>query len=626
MAGFLGEICSSVLIQVVLMVSVASVSTETSFARGKEFFVAFPIHNKDHLAYESVHTLLISNPNHNNVTVNVSFPKMTSLDDVTSTVLPDQTWRVVLNSSLELKDSGVQSKGVYINASDSVEVHALSDWSIIGMTHSKGTFLALPREALGEEYVIATNCMIHHCFCVIVVTEDDTNVTVSLRIPSLETVVFDGVSYSNNDTISVRGDVGDVIQITCFKCDMSGSLVRASRDVAVIAGSQFGRTGECSGADLAVEQFLPWAYAGHRYSLGFDVIFQGTCTDVVKIVTNDVNTQFVYDGVRYVSSVVRETFEFLRMKDRVTEIVANKKILVAQFSDPKENGDPVLFLPLPETSWATSYDFFVYGLDSAVTHLQLVGKEGVGVDLSADGAVVLSQNVTADNYTVVIMELDIGSSRVTLQCRNASSQCQPFYGVVVHQFSSKGWSLPLLPAMLNTISDAQDTETTSAVDTTLLVTSVETTSGTPSVETASGTTSVETTETGLQDATTELTKTSLYPLTSDGIVTSQTVTTQTDVSRHKTRNICPCSCGLSQKVGPTPDTEKIVTDLQRELVLDPENLSVSKRKRISAPDSRVSSVSMGVTAIAVMVVVFGVILCSDLLSVGKPRSRAKQKK
>ena len=96
--------------------------------------------------------------------------------------------------------------------------------------------MALPLQSLSVEYVIATHCDLNNCFCAVVITENSTCVNIHLRVGNGGVVTYEGVEYRDYDVIAAIGEVGDVIQVTCLNCDLSGTLVTASRNVSVIAG------------------------------------------------------------------------------------------------------------------------------------------------------------------------------------------------------------------------------------------------------------------------------------------------------------------------------------------------------------------------------------------------------
>nr|KAG5702056.1 hypothetical protein BaRGS_032305 [Batillaria attramentaria] len=77
------------------------------------------------------------------------------------------------------------------------------------------------------------------------------------------------------------------------------------------------------------EFFLAFPRQASRYILGEDEGYE-----LVKVITGDVITTFSYDGVTYTSSSPRQVFQFTRSHGAPVEILADDKVLVAQFIMP----------------------------------------------------------------------------------------------------------------------------------------------------------------------------------------------------------------------------------------------------------------------------------------------------
>nr|KAG5704882.1 hypothetical protein BaRGS_003865 [Batillaria attramentaria] len=159
---------------------------------------------------------------------------MASVSALSYDIPPKGYWKTAIDHRLQLHGSSKQSKGVNVVADNLVEVQVISELTV--GWRSKGSYMSLPVELLSDDYVIATLCELNNCFCAIVLTQDGTDVSISLRVPTGDAVVYEGVTYGNDDVITASGDRGDVIQVTCYECDLSGTRVRSSHDIAVIAG------------------------------------------------------------------------------------------------------------------------------------------------------------------------------------------------------------------------------------------------------------------------------------------------------------------------------------------------------------------------------------------------------
>ncbi|KAK7490382.1 hypothetical protein BaRGS_00018361 [Batillaria attramentaria] len=419
-----GVLSWTILVFGTLMFVSPSSATNSSLpisARGTEFFLAFPRHtHTSGLTQE----LIISNPADTITTARVQFPQLPeSTQCLTRVIPPGGWWRVELNETFHVGSSSREDKGIYVTSSGPVDVQVLAQQS--GGKQAKGGYKALPREALSADYVVATHCVLNNCFSLIVVTENKTNMNISLRLQNGGQVTFEGVAYADDDVISTSGDAGHVIQVTCYRCDISGTRVQASRPVAVIAGGEFEQVGSTTSVkDMLVEQLLPWRAAGTRYVLGGDAI-SSSKTELVKIITGDVIT-FSYDGVTHTSSRPRQVFQFTRSSSAAVEILADDKVLVAQFIKPG-GGDYVMVVPLPVSSWKTCYDVFVYGQDATDLHLVLF---------------------TPDTGTLPTALLQPSNGYLRVQtpgdCVSAPAACYPFSGYLYAYSSWKAWSIPIM--------------------------------------------------------------------------------------------------------------------------------------------------------------------------------------
>lgn len=340
-------------------------------ARGTEFFIAFPQHSRNATPTNTTIknlTLIIWNPNSKNITAKLYFKNLPTLNKQISLMALTASAQQMPND-LQLYGSTKQNKSVYITASSPVEVQVLSSWEDL-YPKSMGSFLALPREVLSQEYVIATHCTEEHCFLVVVTTENTTDVIIDLRISEGGNLTYNSLDYKDGDVVTTTGDAGDVIQILCFVCDLSGTRVRASKNVSVIAGGQF-TTVSKDGNDMVVEQFLPWSNFGQRYVLAADLLYP-ISTETVKVVTNSINTTFRFQNNCYTSVRARQTFQITRSSNTFVEILASQKILVARFAEPRNIGDGVMIIASPVTNWATSYELNAFTQNSNQTHLVLI--------------------------------------------------------------------------------------------------------------------------------------------------------------------------------------------------------------------------------------------------------------
>ncbi|KAK7490381.1 hypothetical protein BaRGS_00018360 [Batillaria attramentaria] len=387
--------------------------------------------------YGLTQELIVSNPTDTATTARVQFPQLPQFTQcLTSAILPGGYWRVELNDTFHVGSSSRENQGIYVTSSGPVDVQVLAEFE--SMTKSKGGYKALPLEALSADYVMVTQCVDNNCFGLIVLTENGTDVNISLRLQNGGQVTFEGVAYADDDVISTGGDAGHVIQVTCYQCDISGTFVRASRPVAVIAGGEQETAVYFYPTDMLVEQLLPWHACGTRYILREDEGYE-----LVKVITGDVITTFSYDGVTYTSSSPRQVFQFTRSHGAPVEILADDKVLVAQFIMP-DFGDYVMVVPLPVSLWKTCYDVFVYGQDAAGFDLELVTETNTAASLVTIKGVMFTPGAVP--LPTALLQPSSGYLRVQTpsDCVSAPAACYPFSGYLYAYSSWKAWSIPIM--------------------------------------------------------------------------------------------------------------------------------------------------------------------------------------
>jgi hypothetical protein len=85
-------------------------------------------------------------------------------------------------------------------------------------------------------------------------------------------------------------------------------------------------------------------------------------------------------------------------------------------------------------------------------------------------------------------------------------------------------------------------------------------------------------------------------------------------SGHSTEVPPPCSCVCPTNSNNITDTEleQKITDIKKQLTVNKSSLSSTLRKKTSAPDERISSVSMGAVGICVIVALSMSVVAADV--------------
>ncbi len=275
-------------------------------------------------------------------------------------------------------NESVASQSVHIVASDEVTVYALNQANL-----TSDAFLVLPTDALAEDYIIASynsdvtkngttqvvsNNSTPSQFAV-VATEDSTVVYITPRVqtPRNPRRKTDTVFLERGDSYLVQADLRVGVDP-----DLTGSLVRASKPVAVFAGHHrallpLALRGTLASRDCLVEQMNPirtWGKSAFivPFIQASDEIPAGS--DVMRVIAGFDSTEVTVDGV------LRRTInagEFYQ-QDVVgaMEIATSRPAMVAQYKkssgtasqfDFTRVGDPFMMLVPPAEQFMDAYRF-----------------------------------------------------------------------------------------------------------------------------------------------------------------------------------------------------------------------------------------------------------------------------
>nr|MDA3843797.1 IgGFc-binding protein [Candidatus Kapabacteria bacterium] len=257
-----------------------------------------------------------------------------------------------LNPKAELLGSGTV---------DDLSVHVTSDLpiSVYGLNRrhqTTDTYLGLPVNVLGYEYramcyIAAVQLMGQFA---VIATENNTNVTIT---PTVNTKKFPGgISYT------VRLKKGEVYQVQAkyesrSTCDLTGSLIKADKKIAVFSGHQCAYVPSSTIAcNHLVEQLPPVTSWGKNFFLGK---FKTRLNYTYRVLANEDDTRIFEDTTLVDVLKPGEYFEARRNKS--LQISATKPVLVSQYShglsDGDSIGDPMMLLVSPTLQFLHKYRF-----------------------------------------------------------------------------------------------------------------------------------------------------------------------------------------------------------------------------------------------------------------------------
>lgn len=276
------------------------------------------------------------------------------------------------------------------------------------------SFLAFPVDVLGNEYRVMCYTVSIEMLPIfaIVATEDGTEVTI---IPS-----FDTDFNPANVPFSIKMNKGDVYQVAAKfvqspNCDLTGSIIRANKKIAVFSGHQCAYVPpNKSACNHLVEQMPPVSSWGKHYYLG---ILKPRKNYTFRVLANEPETRVFVDGKLVRTLNGGEFFDSLINKP--LQITSNKPILVAQYSHGynigDSIGDPMMLLVSPTQQFLKSYRFAT-PVHGEWRHFINVVIPTIAIPrLRLDGAPVdssLFEQIGISRYSIGYIQVEYGSHSI----------------------------------------------------------------------------------------------------------------------------------------------------------------------------------------------------------------------
>jgi PKD repeat protein len=277
----------------------------------------------------------------------------------------------------------VESKGVYINSTGNIAVHAFNE----RRRSADGTVI-LPLSALGKDYYVTSHYEVmtanvnynanfnDESTLLVVAVENDTRVEIT---PSVNTLT--GNIASNPFTIELN--TGQSYQLKA-RGDLTGTRIRVIGDnagdcknLAVFGGNKWTSVGDCGAAnDHLYQQMYPTNTWGTEYiHISYDGRSSG---ELVKVLASEDNTTVFVNGVEEGSINAGQYLTFDFPANYTASIRSSKPTAVTGFSksqecnDPSEpfylDGDPFMITYSPNEQLLTSITFNAIQLPSINRH------------------------------------------------------------------------------------------------------------------------------------------------------------------------------------------------------------------------------------------------------------------
>jgi len=243
---------------------------------------------------------------------------------------------------------------VHITADTTIAVYGLNS-----RYQTTDTFVGLPVSVLGTQYRIMGYTKLAADLLsefTIVATEDDTEVQI---VPT--TITSTGRPAGRPFNVRLRK--GDVYTVgarwqSIGPCDLTGSLITASKKIAVFSGHQCAYVPpKIEACNHLIEQIPPITAWGKHYYLG---MLKERSKFTYRVVASEPNTR-VFKNSRLMAVLNPGEFhEELNVSEHI-QVTADKPVMVAQFAQGFKNGDsvgdPMMILVSPTQQFLKVYRF-----------------------------------------------------------------------------------------------------------------------------------------------------------------------------------------------------------------------------------------------------------------------------
>ena len=381
----------SISLQLLLLLLTATVlAAQTN--EGTEFYLSFPASLEDASPSQEYIRLYIMS----SVATNVDIYTLGQLKGSVTTVPNGIVTFDLSKSEAQLmvrevttpvpSDRLYEKSAVRVVSDDPISLHCMNRRS-----HTSDGFLALPVIALGREYIVAsaadnipvpTNVEFPSQFMV-VAPHDSTSVTITFAMAT--------PNHSAGETITVpmmKGDVYSAMSVG-FKGDLTGSIIRADKPVAVMAGqvcTYLPDENHHSG-DHLVEMLTPVETWGRSYYAM--PIAERTKGDTYRVFAAEAGTDIVVNGVTIttidqVGGAKGEGWiEFREETRRPLLFASNKPINVVQYNNGQDydratSTDPFYMVLSPVRQYVGAATFTTPSNDFAKNFVGIVA-DSVGM-------------------------------------------------------------------------------------------------------------------------------------------------------------------------------------------------------------------------------------------------------
>ncbi|XP_013415051.1 IgGFc-binding protein [Lingula anatina] len=376
--------------------------------QGVEFYVAFGENNPNSLSLE----LFITTSLNQTITVNVTAPLASSVyAGETVTVSKGQVRIVQIPKDIRMTGSSVQSRGIYITASDEIIVYAVNKEH-----YSSDSFLVIPADVLGTDYFVpawprntAVSGRQEPAQIGVVATENSTSVNFTMPSHSFS-CSYNGQTYSSGDSLTVSLDRCQTFQLQCDE-DLTGARVTSDKPIGIVSGNkrtELLSTSSSRSSDHIEEMIPSVPTLGRRFLTA--PLSERSAGDVFRIIGTVQGTTLTVQGTTSGNNTYTlnagEFQQLLVSSNDYLYIEATKAVLVVQYSKSASadsaQTDPFMMLLPPLEQFDSYYTLAtVEGVSAAFrNYINVIIKMDQLSGLYLDGAPVAPGDV-ATNWTQI---------------------------------------------------------------------------------------------------------------------------------------------------------------------------------------------------------------------------------
>lgn len=250
-------------------------------------------------------------------------------------------------------DNIEEAQGIHITSDNPITVYGLNR-----RYQTTDTYLGLPVEVLGTEYRVMSYFVTDDLLSVAAVIATENNTLVEIT-PSVQT--YSGKKPGETFRVTLnRGDVYQIAGTRASKSDLTGTLIRANKKIAVFGGHQCSYVPnvipEIIACNHLAEQLPPVHSWGKHFYIGK---FKFRTKYTYRVLAHYPETK-VFENTNLVA-ILKSGQYFEQTTDKDVQITADKPVLVAQYSQGFKNGDsigdPMMLLISPTQQFLRKYRF-----------------------------------------------------------------------------------------------------------------------------------------------------------------------------------------------------------------------------------------------------------------------------